>query len=84
MPDLRHHCSYRPPGDCVLTHYSFWMVPDMVPTRSVQYRFVIYKRLCKSISRSCKFNDKDKDTWKCKYTAVLYVINVGETVFERN
>ena len=84
MPELRHQCSYSLSGDCVLTHYNFWMVPDMVPTRSVQHRFVIYKRLCKSISRNCNFLKKDKGTWTCNYTAVLYVINVGETVFERN
>ena len=84
MPDLRHHCSYRPSEDCVLTYHNFWMVPDMVPTRSVQHRFIIYKKPCKSLSRDCKFTDKDKGTWKCSYTVVLYVINVGETVFERN
>ena len=84
MPELRHHCSYRPSGDYVLTHYNFWMAPDMIPNRSVQHRFVIYKRICQSISRNCKSLKKDKGTWTCKYTVVLYVINVGETVFERN
>ena len=43
-------CSYRPSGGCVLTHYNFWVLPDMIPTRSVHHRFVIYKRLCKSVN----------------------------------
>ena len=60
------------------------MSPDMVPVRSVRYRFVIYKKLHKSFTRSYKVINKDRGTWKCKYIAMLIVINTGETVFERN
>ena len=56
----------------------------MVPARSVWHRFVIYKKLYKSFSRSHKATNKDKGTWKCKYMVMLIVINTGETVYEKN
>ena len=55
----------------------------MVPARSVRHRFVIYKKLYKSFTRSHKVNNKHKGTWKCKYIVMLIVINTGETVMKR-
>ena len=96
MSTLRHHCSL-PSRDAwskasVLIQTSrglcnlhcFWMSPDMVPARSVRHRFVIYKKSCKSFHRNHKASNKDKGTWICKYKVVLFVINTGETVYERN
>ena len=56
----------------------------MVPARSVRHRFVIYKKLYKSFTRSHKVINKDKGTWKCKYIVTLIVINTGETIYEKN
>ena len=56
----------------------------MVPARSVRYIFVIYKKYCKSFHRNHKASNKDKGTWICKYKVLLFVIHIGETVYEMN
>ena len=60
------------------------MLLDMVPPRVVHHRLVILRRLTRLFRRNHTYKCKDKGTWKCRCVLIVYTINVGETVYERN
>ena len=96
MSNPRHQCSSwaRMPENMAsvlslqLTERLYNMVstvlPDMIPLRTVHHRFIVLRRPIKILRRYHKHECRDKGTWRCECNIVIYVINTGETVYEKN
>ena len=80
MSKLRHQYSIQAEL-LILLSYKSWMVPDMVPSRTVHHRFLILRSHSNLIRHLiCKY--KDKGAWRHKPT--IYVIHTEDIVFEIN
>ena len=76
--DQGHQCSISI-GMLILLNY-IWMTPDVVPTRTIHYRFLVLKKPSNLTKYLCPWC-KDKSTWR---QSVVYIVETGITVFEVN
>ena len=76
--DQGHPCSISI-GTLLLLNY-IWMTPDVVPTKTIHYRFLILKKPSNLTMYLCPWC-KDKSTWR---QPIVYIIETGITVFEVN
>ena len=60
------------------------MLPDLVPMRTVHHRYIVLKKPTSLAPKGQAQECKDKGTWRCKYKITIYVVNTGETVYEKN
>ena len=79
-PGQWHECSI-PTGLLILSNCN-WMVPDMVPSRTIHYRFLILRSLSTLIRHLLSKCYKDKGTWR--QSTIIHIIDTGVTVFEVN
>ena len=66
-------------GTLLLLNY-IWMTPDVVPTKTIHYRFLILKKPSNLTMYLCPWC-KDKSTWR---QSIVYIVETGITVFEVN
>ena len=76
--DQGHQCSISI-GTLLLLNY-IWMTPDVVPTKTIHYRFLILKKPSNLAMYLCPWC-KDKSTWR---QPIVYIVETGITVFEVN
>ena len=76
--DQGHQCSISI-GTLLLLNY-IWMTPDVVPTKTIHYRFLILKKPSNLTMYLCPWC-KDKSTWR---QSIVYIVETGITVFEVN
>ena len=80
MSKQRHQCSIQA-GLLILLSYKSWMVPNIVPSRTVHHRFLIL-RSHSNLIRHLICRCKDKGTWRHK--PIVYVIHTEDIVFKIN
>ena len=79
-PEQRHQCSISI-GLLILFNCN-WMVPDVVPSKTIHYRFLILRSPGSLIRHLLSKCYKDKGTWRQE--TIVHIIDTGVTVFEVN